>query len=378
MGAVVVLFILGLDFLGWLTGTQSFLFNLILGKRHAGPEAETVARMVEESLSAEQVKVGVRRFLDDDGNLHLKVALAPEQFLRLAPGLKKRLAAEGAVLAGEEEESDRVSDYHLWEVRSPGGSRIHILFSCPKAAAGPAKKGALPEIGRRPEGPARAAVIMDDLGFSLEAARAACALGMPLTLSVLPFSPQAVASAQVAHEHGLEIMLHLPMESREHHETEKRTPGLIEARMPDEDIRLKVREQVYQVPYIRGVNNHMGSLLTEDADKMEVILSVLQEAGLYFVDSRTSASSRALEVARRLGLPAAGCDLFLDDANDASALRKNLARLLKIARRRGWALGIVHPYPATLEALKDCAALFEEQGVMLVPASEIVARISGR
>lgn len=373
IGGFLLLFILGLDFLGWVTDTESFFFALVLGKRGAGPERGAAARMVEEALSAERIGSPVLSFRDDEGVLHLKVALSRGQFLRLAPRLKKEFAAGGAVLSQELEESNREGTHHLWEVLTREGERARILFASPGPAAAEKKKDA-PGPDAAAAEDARAALILDDLGYSLEAARAACRLGLPLTLSVLPFSPQAVASAQVGHEHGLEIMLHLPMESREGHDTEKNTPGLIGARMPDEEIRRLVREAAYQVPYIRGVNNHMGSLLTEDADKMKVVLTVLAEAGLYFIDSRTSRASRALETARRLGLPAAGCDLFLDSAEDSSALERNLRRLLALARKRGRAVGIVHPYPATLEALEDCGALFAEYGVKLVPASEIVSR----
>jgi hypothetical protein len=372
--ALVLLLILGLDFLGWLTNTRSLVFSLILGERTAASRAESVARMLGEELAAQRIASPVRRFIDEAGTLHLSVALPRGRYLKLEAALKKRLAADGAVLSRVQEESDRSGVHLLWEVRSSEGGAARLLFSSPEAGTAPAVKAAPPEAG--PGRPAQAAIIMDDLGYSLEAARSACALGLPLTLSILPFSPQAVATAQVGHEHGLEIILHLPMESREGHDTEKHTAGLIEARMPDEEIRLKVREQAYAVPYIRGANNHMGSLLTESAEKMTVVLSVLRETGLYFVDSRTSPASRALGEARRLGLPAAGSDLFLDAAGDAAALGKNLRSLLRLARRRGWALGIVHPYPETLEALKECAALFEKQGVELVPASVVVARAS--
>lgn len=379
VGAGLVLLILVLDFLGWLTGTTSFLFNPLLGDRTSAGERESVVLLVEGEMAGLKIKSSaLRRFQDDQGRLHLKISLTADELRRLTPALKKKLADEGFVLAGEQQESDRRATHHLWEVRSRSGSPINILFSCPKTVPGPDKKSFRPESSRKTGEPAQAAIIMDDLGYNLEAARDACRLGLPLTLSILPFSPHAVSSAQVAHENGLEVMLHLPMESREHHDTEKYTLGLIEARLSDKDVREKVREEIFQVPYIRGVNNHMGSLLTEDESKMEIVLSVLREAGLYFIDSRTSAASRGVNVARRLGVPAAGCDLFLDSPDDAAALEKNLRALLRIAGKRGWALGIVHPYPATLETLKDCGPLFEEQGVELVPASRIVSRAAAR
>ena len=377
---VIVLFLVGLDFAGWLMEARSPFFSLILGERFPPPGPEEIIQVVRQEMSRQKISLlGLNRFTDSSGNLHLKINLQPEQYGRLAPALERSLqAARSAVLDRKEEKDKRVA-YYLWEVKGAKKRKALILFSClgekrlvrprlfPRVARGPA------------QGPIRVALIVDDLGYSLEKARVVGELNLPLAVSVLPFSPFAVESAQIAHEHGLEVMLHLPMESKNHHETEKFTQGLIGSRLSEDEVRSRVRNDLYQVPYIRGVNNHMGSLLTEDEVRMRAVLEVLKEFGLFFIDSRTSLDSLAYDTARRMRVPAAASDLFLDAASETpERIEQNMRLLFSIARKRGWAVGICHPYDGTLEALRNLPALLEKSGVVLVPPSEITGAKAGQ
>jgi polysaccharide deacetylase 2 family uncharacterized protein YibQ len=370
---VILLFLLGLDFSGWLRGGRSPLFSLILGERFPPPGPEEIVQIVRQEMSRQKIPLpGFSRFTDSSGNLHLKINLQPAQYDRLAPALEKSLRAARSAVLNKKEEKDKKVAYFLWEVKGAKKRTALILFSClgekrpvrprwfPRAAPGPGP------------GPIRVALIVDDLGYSLERARSVGELNLPLAVSILPFSPYAVESAQIAHEHGLEVMLHLPMESKNHHETEKFTQGLISSRLTEEEVRSRVREDLYQVPYIRGVNNHMGSLLTEDELRMRAVLDVLKEFGLFFIDSRTSLDSLAYDTARQMRVPAAASDLFLDAASETpEKIVQNMRLLFSVARKRGWAVGICHPYDGTLEALENLPALLEKSGIVLVPPSMI-------
>ncbi len=365
LGIGLVLFLLGLDLAGWLTGRTSFVFRPLFGSRAVSDETELIFRVIEDELAAHGIKSSsLKRYRDDRGGLHVKISLAPGEYERLEDTLKRRFFRENLEFVRDEKESDLEGTYHFWEVRSPKGRPIRILFSRPSGRTPVREEVERPQVS----------LILDDVGYNLEILKDACELPIPLTVAILPFSPQALASAQIAHESGREIMLHLPLESRDHHQTEKHTQGLLTVGMTDDEIRSKTKEAVYRIPYLRGVNNHMGSLFTEDGHKMEPLLSVLRETGLYFIDSRTSGRSRGLDAARKLGVPAAACDLFLDEPGDRSALERNCRELARIAGKRGWALGIIHPYPETIEALTRCAALFRERGVELVYASTVVER----
>jgi uncharacterized protein len=241
----------------------------------------------------------------------------------------------------------------------------------PKArGAAPAGKDANRPRPRTPGGSARAAIIMDDLGYNLDPLRALCAIGGNITASILPYAAETLPSVRAAQACGLEIMLHLPLESLV---PPARTPeGTITSGMSPDEVRRGVLACLEQVPGCRGVNNHAGSKATEDGALMPAILDVLREKGLYFVDSRTTSATVAFETARALGVPAAERRVFLDGVLEDGAIKARIEELFRAARETGRAVGICHPKAETLAALRAYLGLAADYGVTLVFASEIV------
>ena len=250
----------------------------------------------------------------------------------------------------------------------------------PRAAAqkdpAPRKPPAL-DIYEAPAPPAEevrtslAAVIIDDLGYSLEPVQAICAFKRPVTVSILPFAPATLETARLAREGGLEIMLHLPLEAL-HQKMEKASQGTIYTSMTAAEIRKNVLASLAEVPGCRGVNNHTGSMVTEDDRMMPVILGVLKEKNLFFIDSRTSPNSIAFETARSMGVPSAARRTFLDDSLEEAAIKRQLEELFRVARANGRAVGIGHARKETLQALGKYLSLADAYGVKLVFASAVV------
>ncbi len=222
--------------------------------------------------------------------------------------------------------------------------------------------------------PPQISVVVDDLGLDLKAAEAIMEAGEPLTLSLLPFRPHTREVAERAHRRGFEVMIHLPMEPRGY---PLRDPGkgALLVSMEKEEIRRTVRKLLQDVPYARGANNHMGSRFMEDPEKVAVVMEELRKRGLFFLDSLTTPHSQGLSLAQKMGLAAIGRDVFLDNDQDEEAFLKQWRVLLRRARRRGRAVGICHPYPSTIRALRE--ALHTLDGVELVPLSWIVKGTTG-
>ncbi len=221
--------------------------------------------------------------------------------------------------------------------------------------------------GARP----RLAIIVDDLGRDLQTVRDLLAIGLPLTFAILPGEPQAGRSATLVHQSGREVMIHLPMEPQGYPAVNPGRDALFVAASPDE-LRQRFRSYLEQVPFATGGNNHMGSRFTEDGPAMAVVLEQMRDAGLFFVDSKTSGRSVALATAREAGVPAAQRDRFLDNVQDEAAIAREIRGLVDLAKRRGNAIGICHPYPQTLAALRREAAYLRSQNVEVVPASRLV------
>jgi len=136
----------------------------------------------------------------------------------------------------------------------------------------------------------------------------------------------------------------------------------------------QLRKDLDEVPSIKGVNNHMGSLLTRQNDSMRHFMQALRQRNkLYFVDSRTIGLSLAAQKARDQGLANAARDVFLDNDRDPARIRERLHEAIRLARLKGTALAIGHPYPETVEVLASELRKLDERDVELVPVSRLIA-----
>ena len=117
------------------------------------------------------------------------------------------------------------------------------------------------------------------------------------------------------------------------------------------------------VPYARGLNNHMGSLLTSDPRAMRRVLELVKKAGLFFVDSKTTSTTIAYALARELKIRTFMRNVFLDDEQSYEYSSGQIRRLVELARQNGRALAIGHPFPSTLAALRDAVPWLKQQKV---------------
>jgi polysaccharide deacetylase 2 family uncharacterized protein YibQ len=215
------------------------------------------------------------------------------------------------------------------------------------------------------------AIIIDDLGHDISLAGKFMALELPLTLSILPLAPYTRSIAHRAWEGGREIMLHLPMEPRSYPHIDP-GDGVLLVSMESDTILEVLRRDLDEIPFVAGVNNHMGSRFTENREKMTVVLAELKRRGLYFVDSRTSCRSVAFDLAKQMEIRAARRDVFLDNDLSEGALRIQMDRMLHLARNRGHAIGIGHPHKETLGFLKRVQLSLKEEA-KVVPVSGLVS-----
>jgi uncharacterized protein len=202
------------------------------------------------------------------------------------------------------------------------------------------------------EGLPKVAIVIDDVGFDAELARSFLELKYPLTLSVLPLAPHAQAIAREAAVRGVEVLLHLPMEPKENN-GEGPGAGVLLAKMGDEEFVETLNGHLSRIPGIKGVNNHMGSLLTEREDKMALLFRELKKRNLFYVDSRTTPQTVAAKVATEMKVPVTSRSVFLDHELSQEAMKAQWERLLSMAREQGHAVLIAHPHRETLIFLKE-------------------------
>jgi polysaccharide deacetylase 2 family uncharacterized protein YibQ len=219
----------------------------------------------------------------------------------------------------------------------------------------------------------RIAIIIDDLGPSLTTLRQFLDVGLALTPSILLGSERASASAALLRNAGREYLIHVPMEPRSYPQTNPGADALL-LQHSEGEIRRRLQRYRDQVPGAVGMNNHMGSRFTEHAEPMRIVLEELKRQDLFFIDSVTISSSVAFAEARRMGLKTAARDIFLDNEEDVDYIRRQLRKMVQLAKTRREVIAIGHPYAATLEAIRLEKDWLLAQPVDFVPASALVRR----
>ncbi len=198
------------------------------------------------------------------------------------------------------------------------------------------------------------ALVIDDLGYSFELARQVLNLPGKHTFAIIPDTTYDKKIAEFAHQNGHEIMLHMPMQSLvsgKHVES-----STLDENMNEDEITSNVDYMLKEIPYIQGINNHMGSKLTEMGYIMRPIMESIKNFNqkFYFLDSRTTALSKAYQQALRAGVPTIKRDIFLDyDHSNPESILFQYQLWLKKARKKGSAVAIAHPYSSTIKLLKE-------------------------
>lgn len=207
-------------------------------------------------------------------------------------------------------------------------------------------------------------IIVDDIGMSKSSIDKLLQIPAPLTIAVLPNLPYSEYAAREAHKKGREVMLHLPMEPKEssgYTAVDAGEDALIVG-LPKSEIQRRIDKNLSSVPHIQGVNNHMGSKFMESGELLELVMKEIKGKDLFFVDSMTSSKSLGSEAASKFGVRSAQRDVFLDDASKgASYVKSQLRQLVRVSQKKGYAIGICHPYPGTVKALTEMIPQMQEE-----------------
>jgi polysaccharide deacetylase 2 family uncharacterized protein YibQ len=140
----------------------------------------------------------------------------------------------------------------------------------------------------------------------------------------------------------------------------------------DDEVRDRLNGYLEQLPKAVGANNHMGSGFTENPEKMRVVLGVLKENNLFFLDSITTPLTVGVKVAAELGMRHARRDVFLDNEQDEVYIRGQLTKAVARARKTGQAIAICHPHQETISTLAKILPMLSQQGIALVKISRLI------
>lgn len=260
----------------------------------------------------------------------------------------KNAAAQNEVLNVEKE----VQVYPTFEER---GKEEKVITSPKKTVKSlEAKKKIIKETprGKKP----KLVIIIDDVSSRVQMKRIQ-ALGMKITPSIFPPSELSMKSHKLAH--GVKnYMIHLPMEStNKQFNTQYKT---LMTSFTKTEIQTRVKELRKLFPNARYINNHTGSVFTDNYKAMHILYTALREEGFVFIDSRTIASSKVRKIAHEFGDIYGARDIFIDNEHKVPYIHKQLKKAVKIAKKKGYAIAIGHPHKVTMKALKSAKHILKD------------------
>ncbi len=187
--------------------------------------------------------------------------------------------------------------------------------------------------------------VFDDGGQNLAHLESFLKLPIPITIAVLPRLVHSVESAQKIRNSGNELMLHQPMQAL--NSKVNPGPGAITPQMSEDEIIATLFYNINEIGPIAGMNNHEGSAITADAEKMAVILKMANEEGIYFLDSRTNSETKVPYVANLMGYSYYERNIFLDNEKTNENALQELKKGLAIANKNGSVIMIGHIWSAS-------------------------------
>ncbi|MFQ6081873.1 MAG: divergent polysaccharide deacetylase family protein [Candidatus Aminicenantia bacterium] len=362
---IAFLSVLSLDYIAWEQGKKSYLFSYFLKDKKFTKEQEKLNQILQVFFNQHNISSSsISIIKDNQGVFHFKMNLTIEKFNLIKEDLEKELAKRRAVIFEEKREKRGEVFFNLWKIRI-GQRPSHILLFLSQISPLKARS--------------KVTLIIDDIGHSLEIVDQIISLNVPLTISIIPFLSYSQQAARIAHLNDIEIMLHLPLEPMNPYNFSSEKE-LITTQMTPEEIENTLSECIRNIPYLQGVNNHMGSKVTKEPEIMKIILTSLKRKNFFFIDSRTTDQTIGYLLAKQLGVLTAARDIFLDKAEnqnqfsegDTEYTKEKFIQLLELAQKEGKAVGIAHPYPQTIQAIKESLPLIKKYNVELVYASKIV------
>jgi len=229
------------------------------------------------------------------------------------------------------------------------------------------------------------AILIDDVGNSLQVLEPFLASSIKLNFAVLPFLAQTQKCSELIQTSGSVFILHMPMESKGYEEINKRTKGLLFETMSDDELKLNLEKAINSVgSNVQGFNNHMGSKFTSNQQKMRELLTHAKQKKLFFIDSNTytktpengmvenPSQASSYKIAQELEMKTFYNSLFIDNSNEIKDIEKALLSSVSLAKEKGKILIIGHCRENTIKAIQNVKKQMLEQGIEFVYLTELL------
>ena len=369
---IALITIVSLEFIDYRAGKYSFIFTKIITLRPRLAESEKFNREWTEALIRNRVVFDF--FKDREGVIHYRLAVTDPNYFPLTGDLHALVQKYRGLSQLSEVQGMKEQIVYLYQIRFER-RLTHVILLTRRFLKIPAvAKVDIPaavDKKSQAEKIPRLAFIIDDIGYTDLMAERLRDLGIPLTAAVIPSAPYARSEAEKIHKYGLQEIIHLPMQPKDPANHHPRDQFILSDSSPLE-ITALIQNGQAMVPFARGLNNHMGSLITASPKMMRLVLESVKKAGLFFIDSKTTYETVGFDLAKEMKIKTMIRDVFLDDEQNYAYSSSQIKRLVELAGKNGRALAIGHPFESTLAALRDAVPWLKQQKIEIVFASALL------
>lgn len=223
---------------------------------------------------------------------------------------------------------------------------------------------------------AKIAIIVTNLGMKSQTTRRALA-AMPehTTFAFSPFGQGINGWAEQARRANHEVLLMVPMEPVNYPQDDPGVLTLLVTYTPEQNLRW-LRESLSKLAGYVGIISHKGSRFTAAIDSMRPVMRELSSRGLMYIDSQASQYTVGPQLAQDMNIPVAINSRigFIDEEPSAAVISERLDELERMAKRDGYAVGIIRPLPVSMDAVSIWAGGLESRGATLVPISQVAGQ----
>ena len=286
------------------------------------PERQASSQTAQESEQDAGVRV-MRQNGQAPGSVFIRVPDA-QAMTKLAPAPDRRLSERGR--------------HGLLPKQGPEGLRAADIY-------------ARPVTSQQRNAPVRIAIVVGGLGINGALTQEAVQrLNPSISLAFAPYGADLERQAARAREDGHEVLLQAPMEPFDYPDNDP-GPHTLAVSLPAEQVADRLQWLLARFPGYVGVVNFMGGRFMSSEPALSPVLKEIRARGLLFMDDGTSGRSIAPQIADSIGLSHAKADVVIDAVQRAVEIDAALARLERIAREKGSAIGSSAALPVTIDRI---------------------------
>ncbi|MEZ0536583.1 divergent polysaccharide deacetylase family protein [Caldicellulosiruptoraceae bacterium PP1] len=219
------------------------------------------------------------------------------------------------------------------------------------------------------------ALVFDDAGMDENEVKKLLDLKIPFDVAIIPFLPFSNKIALMCHNSNKEVLIHFSMEP-ETGDASWLAPRSIMDKTPDDEIEKTFKDALVNIPYAKGFNNHMGSLLCKNKRIVNKLVTLAKDSLLFVLDSKTTPKSLFEPICKEHKVSYIGRDIFLDNKNEVLSIKSQLNLLKNTAKKKGYAVGIGHLGPeggiTTITAVSEMIDEMKKEGIEFVFVSDII------